>query len=308
MNISTQDYVTIPAQNAPLTEKAMLAGLTISSWSARKQVKQVAEEAGVKHGADATQLNATKSVIAKSAFEKIKKIEGEARTYHGKMTLPWLDKGRDILTVALFWEYSQEMTRLRQEHEAAVNDLVLNYPAYVVEAQTALGSLYDAGDYPAPDKIAGKFNFEVNISPLPTGDDFRVSLGTEEEERIRAQIDGRLQEGVKQAMADLWSKVHEAVTHMATKLRAYVPADKTSGVSAEGIFRDSLVENLREIVKLLPAMNLTGDARLAALTTRLEAELCDVDAEDLRVNDNVRESVANSADQILADMAGYIGE
>ena len=104
MNISTQDYVTIPAQNAPLTEKAMLAGLTISSWSARKQVKQVAEEAGVKHGADATQLNATKSVIAKSAFEKIKKIEGEARTYHGKMTLPWLDKGRDILTVALFWE------------------------------------------------------------------------------------------------------------------------------------------------------------------------------------------------------------
>ena len=292
---------------APLTEKAMLALLSISCWGAKKKAKNVAQEAADKHGAKVDRLTAQKALVAKESLEKIKAIESEAREYHRTHTRPWLDEGSRILPAALFWEYQQEMARLRMCHESEVALFLANYPILVIEAVGDLGNLHDADDYPAPDKIAERFGFKTSVRPLPSGDDFRVQLGAEEEARIRAQINADLQEGVSVAMKDLWAQVHGAVSHMATKLRAYKPADKDSGTKAEGIFRDSMVDNLREIVGLLPAMNIAGDAQLEALRLELERSLVVHDAEQLRESDQLRETVATSAEDILARMAGYIG-
>ena len=292
---------------APLTEKAMLALLSISCWGAKKKAKNVAQEAADKHGSKVDRVTAQKALVAKESLEKIKAIESEAREYHRTHTRPWLDEGSRILPAALFWEYSQKMTTLRQQYEREVSLFLIGYPVLIVEAEADLSGLYDPNDYTSPDKIATRFGFKTSVRPLPSGDDFRVQLGAEEEARIRAQINADLQEGVSVAMKDLWAQVHGAVSHMATKLRAYKPADKDSGTKAEGIFRDSMVDNLREIVGLLPAMNIAGDAQLEALRLELEASLVVHDADTLRESDQLRESVATKAEDILAQMAGYIG-
>ena len=93
---------------------------------------------------------------------------------------------------------------------------------------------------------------------------------------------------------------------MATKLGEYKPGDG-NGSKAEGVFRDSLVENIRELAELLPAFNLTGNAKLTALTERIKNELCVEEAADLREHEDVRKEVKKSADEIVAAVEGLFG-
>lgn len=87
----------------------------------------------------------------------------------------------------------------------------------------------------------------------------------------------------------------EVVGHMAEKLKEYK-------VQPGKYFADSLVKNVRELAELLPAFNLTNDPKLTRLTKRIVKELCAEDASVLRKDDDVRKSVAKSADDILADV------
>ena len=50
----------------------------------------------------------------------------------------------------------------------------------------------------------------------------------------------------------------------------------------EGTFRNSLVDNVREFVRLVSAFNLTGDPIVANISERINAVLCTYDGDDLR--------------------------
>jgi hypothetical protein len=88
---------------------------------------------------------------------------------------------------------------------------------------------------------------------------------------------------------------------MATRLRLF---RRTSGGKVQHPFRDSLVENVRAIVQLAPALNLMDDPRIAALCADIERNLTVHDPEQLRNSEALRESVANEADAILKRMQG----
>ena len=81
---------------------------------------------------------------------------------------------------------------------------------------------------------------------------------------------------------------------MAERLKAYKPAVR-KGDTTEGQFRDSLVENVRSLVGLLPAFNLTGDDLLADITARMERDLCSLDASELRDDAKARKAVARAS-------------
>ena len=75
----------------------------------------------------------------------------------------------------------------------------------------------------------------------------------------------------------------------------------------EGIFRDSLVTNIRDLCELIPRLNFTDDARLEELRTQAEKDLAAYDPEDLRKNQFARMETADAAADLLAKMAGYTG-
>ena len=101
------------------------------------------------------------------------------------------------------------------------------------------------------------------------------------------------------------TRVVETVGHMATRLRAYRPAERR-GDRTEGAFRNSLVDNVRELARLLPAFNLTGDPILTNVSARINAELCAYDADDLRGDEVARHLIASRAESILADVQAFM--
>ncbi len=290
----------------PITERAMLAALSISQWSARKHDKRVSREVAEYHHTTAAASEVgryNKILVNKDAIKPIQAIANKARIRHDYLTLPWSDSGYRILSAEGFLSYAEEMRTFKDEFRAAVTVFVAEYAQHVTEAASRLNGMFKVSDYPTPGEIERKFGMDTHILPMPDEADFRVSaLGAGDLEAIKADIRTRINAEVAAAARDPWDRIYNAVSHMAGKLREF-GKDETG--KATGTFRDSLVNNLRDLVNILPSLNITGDGELEAMRQELAATLCKNDAQSLRESPGAREATAKAADEILEKMKGY---
>lgn len=271
-----------------LSQQAMLANLTISQWTARKYDKTATGDVETKHGAkDAGRFN--KLLIDKSALEPIAQLVGKLRTEHYNMTLPWGDNGDRLLPSKLYLQYTQEMRGLRSQFDTAVYTFISGYPALVQAARRRLGTLYDATDYPNPSDIASRFSMSTSFTPVPDAKDFRVDVAAEDAEQIRADITRMVRDRQAEATKDAFRRAKEVVTRVHDRLSA----DKI-------IIHESLMDNVRELIDMLPAFNLTDDPGLTQLHAELKNLWCA--PKILRANAFVRESTAETASLIIQRM------
>ena len=280
-----------------ISDKAMLVRLSISQWTARRLDVQATREVIQNYQAkpDAGRFN--KLLVDVCAVKRYQKAANEARVFHYANTLPWGNDDSRILPAANYSAYSSKMREFRAAFDAAVDEFIGDYPGLISQAERDLNGLFRAADYPTAAALRFKFGFDYSVFPIPDSDDFRVSLADDEVERIRAEIQGRAESSVNDAMADCWARLYAAVKHMADKLR-----------EPEAIFRDSLIGNIGELCDVLPRLNLTGDAKLTAVLDEARAALVPLSPDKLRKFEVERKSAALAADGILAKMAGYCGE
>ena len=288
-----------------LSQKAVLASLSISQWSARKLDKKATEEIHARNHAEPHAGRYNKLLIAREGLQNVQHAAGEARTFHYAMTQPWMDDGARLLPSALFIDYANRIRDLKAEFHHAADEFASEFPAYVEDSKVRLGRLFSVADYPDPTDIRSLFAFDSKILPCPDADDFRIDIAEEHAADIRADVEARLKQALDDAMRNSVTRVVETVGHMATRLRAYRPAERR-GDRTEGAFRNSLVDNVRELARLLPAFNLTGDPVLAGISDRINAELCTYDANDLRGDEATRHLIASRAESILADVQAFM--
>ncbi len=280
-----------------LSEKAMLVSLNVSQWTARKKDKRATSEIHAKYSADDKSGQYNKALVAREALDNIRKLTNEAREFHYKMTLPWLDNGTRILPSAHFNDYSQEMRTFKNKFEGATRDFTTNYPQVINDAQHRLNGLFDPADYPEPDQISAKFNFDVSVLPMPDAADFRVQLQGEDLQRLQQSTQAQLDAAQTSASRDIYSRLAETVGRMAERL---------SGTEKK-TFRNSLVENIRELVDLIPGLNVTGDQKIEDIRQEIKTRLSKHDPDTLRENQHARTETAQAAQDIMAKMTGYMG-
>jgi len=287
----------------PLARKAVLVSVTISQWTARKLDKRVTNETNRKYHAAENAGRYNKLLIETERLAKITSLTSAARALHYSLTRPWADEGPRILPNMLFAKFSDEFRKLKREFEAAADEFARGYPGFVAERKVALNGLFNASDYPAVEEIREKFKLDMKIMPFPDADDFRSDLDDDTVADIKREIAETSSSVVDDAMRHTARQIIDTVGHMAEKLKEY-------NAGAEGcsrkFFLNSLVDNVRELADLLPAFNLTDDPKLTAITKRIAQELCAEDAAGLRKNDEAREAVAKSADEIVAAVSDFL--
>lgn len=293
-----------PVVASLLSERAMLARVQIKQWSATKTDQKVTDQVHEEHHASDDAGRYLKRLVSKNALAELAKVARQARAIHEKRTLPWEDTGARILSAAGYLEYAAEMAKFREAYEAEADRFAAGYDDFVTDARIKLNGMFNPADYPAKETIRAAFSFSIKVSPLPAAADFRVALGDAQAEAIRADIEARTKAAVADAMRDVWQRVAEHVGHMAEKLQSFKPATG-QGDKSQGVFRDSLVGNVRELAGLLPSLNITGDPALTAVADRMQA-LCRQDAETLRDDATARATVAAEAAAILESVSDYI--
>lgn len=278
-----------------LNDRALLVQLSISQWTARKFDKRATKEVADAHGVTSTVGRYNKSLLPLAgALDAIHKKTSTIRAMYYDQTLPWGIEGTQMLPTSNYLSFMSEFRKQKDDWMRLVNDFIDGYPQMQLDAQRVLGSLYDRNDYPDSWEMRLKFNMDMAVFPVPSTD-FRVQLGSEELTRIQQDVERRVKDAEQQAMKEVWRRLYERVKHMADKLS-----------DPKAIFRDSMVENAREICALLPRLNFNDDPALEEMRQRVEASLLK-HPDALRADPNLRHDTAMEAKRIMDVMGTFMG-
>ncbi len=242
-----------------LQDKAVLVRLAIRQWTARKMDKGATAELHESKNAQAEAGVYYKQLVDKQVLKKAQEIATQARDFHYKTTLPWDGEGLAILVSKMMPKHQSEMNVLGPRFISVVEDeLIPEYANRVDLERVRLGRLWNPGDYPPPHRVRSKFSFKVEYFPIPDAGDFRVSLQNDEIEKMRKQLEEGNERRLREAMNDIWVRLHKVVKHMADSLS-----------KDDKIFRDSLVGNVLEAVEILPGLNIADDPALDAMISEV---------------------------------------
>lgn len=279
-----------------LNDRALLVQLNVSQWTARKYDKRASKEVTTAHGASSAAGRFNKSLLPMNdKLDNIHKKTTHIRQKYYDNTLPWGIDGTMMLPTANYLSFMSDFRKEKGEWESLVQSFLDDYDQMKLDAQRILGSLYDPADYPMRFELRNKFSMDMAVFPVPSAD-FRVSIGSEELSRIQQDVERRVKEAEQAALKDVWNRLYERVKHMAEKL-----ADPKS------IFRDSMVENAREICAMLPRLNFSDDPNLEAMRQQVEASLLK-HPEALRNDPDLRRDTAAEAKAIMDKMGAFMGQ
>lgn len=276
-----------------LSDKALLITLTLSQWSGRRYDRVATNTVHSTHETAAQVGNYNKKLLPNAVeLEKVHSMGGALRKFVTERTLPWLSDGTRIVSGAYYLEFIRELNSRKDELDRAVRTFISAYPKLQVEAQSKLGTLYCASDYPSQDELAKMFRCKVTVMPVPSSGDFRVELDQNEID----EFNSKMREVEANALKDAYSRLSEVISKATARL-----SDK------DAKFKDSLIENVKDLVAIMPHLNIMGDNQLTALTTEVDQVIGKVDAEVMRNNLTDRETVANKLKAIEDKMSVFMG-
>jgi hypothetical protein len=276
-----------------ISSSAMLVELNISTWTGRKFDKTVSAEIDVQKQTTTRAGNYHKKLFAdEPKFEAVGKYAGGVRTYHYYATMPWSDSGLRLLTTAMYFDYQKRITEMEAEFKTLVGDFLADYDNMIARAQTKLGSLFNAEDYPSKDDILERYRFSVKYSPVPSVGDWRVDVGNDAQQQLNMCYAQAYVDNLQQALAEPWERMHEALKNMSERLAG----------EKKQIFRDSLVTNVLDMCALLDKFNVTGDAGMKQAKARIENMLLGVTPDALREDDDLRLDTKSKVDALLKEL------
>jgi hypothetical protein len=279
-----------------ITERAMLAAIHISIWTAVKHDRKISRDVADQHGAHQGAGRYNKQLLrGADKLDELRTLAGQVRQYFYKITLPWSDEGFRLLPSNLYFDLTARMREFDVAFEQGVESFLQVYPQYIEQVRPELNGLFREEDYPAADKLRKKFGVKLDILPIPTGNDFRVQMSAEEQARVAREIDTSVRQSLTRGTEDLWKRLREVVSHMVDRLN-----------EPESRFHATLVTNVLDMVEILPRLNVNGDTDLNRFAEQVKDRLCNYSAQDLKKHDLLRVTTAADAANIVAEMDGLL--
>lgn len=283
--------------NSPsISSSAMLVEVSFSTWTGRKLDKRASQDVTRSNGADTGTANVNKKLLGEcEELTAVQKFAANARNIHYSMTMPWSDTGMRLLPTAQYPKYHQAMTEFQNEFNRLAQVFINAYEWEISQAQARLGALFSHDDYPSADSIASKFGFRINYLPLPESGDFRVDVGNDARDQLVDHYNTQYGAFLERAMSDVWHRVYGALSKMSERLD-YGDHEKKK------IFRDSLVDNVLDMVDLLDVCNVTGDSQMSAMRLQLEDALRGVTPDALREDAFLRAETKRAVDSAIQSL------
>lgn len=275
-------------------ERAILVSLRISTWSARKYDKKVTAAVNIQHGASSDAGRYNKHLLPGDAesYQALMKHLGAVRTKHYEQTLAWADEGTRLLPIKNHKQYRDFIEEAKTTTAELLEAFARDYPSLKAGARIRLNGMFDDKDYPETAEIRNRFVIQDEYSPVPEAD-FRVALPPETIALMSQQLESRVKRATETAMTDAWTRLYECVQHLHERL-----------ADPKAIFRDSLVENVRDVCNVLGRLNVANDRQLESMRAAALETLTKYTPDALRANDRTRGQVAQTAGELMTQIRG----
>lgn len=132
-----------------LSNRAMLVSVSTSVCEFRKNDRKASRSVESTHKTDAAVGGYRKQLFpGAKELEAVKQQRGAINTFFIKQTLPWLTDGTRILSSLNYIPFMKTFRDMRAEFNLRVTKFIDAYPDLRVEAQRALGDLFNVDEYP----------------------------------------------------------------------------------------------------------------------------------------------------------------
>lgn len=264
----------------------MLVKLSLSQWSPYRQDREKSEELAKASDTTVDWLRANKTLVSKSAIDPITSAFTAIRLFHYGLTLPWTDDGWRVLPTAIYDAYRAGVEERKDKAMGLVYELNRSFPRLKEEAKGHLNGSYHDEDYPT--NLLDHYGVRMDVQPIPQGDNLRVAVDKDELRRLQKNIESRVQAKMNGAMMDLWERLRKAVDYAAARL-----SDPKARIY------DTLVTNIKDLVEVLPNLNITGDPELDRMASDVKEQLTSFRPDALRRSAVARAKVAAKAKDAL---------
>jgi len=283
----------------------MLGMLSIGMWTGRIGAKDIAhkleQDAGAKNG---TMTTSKKLMNGKAEHEAIGKYATECRNWWATVTVPWFDNGMRGYNAGRHMELMVEIGDRRRTYFGLVEDFMAAYPNLRAQAAFDMGELFNEDEFPSPGDVRKRFRFDFDHTTVPNAADIRIIDGSKltdsEKAAMQTEIEERTTAKVQAGMKHAAEQLAEVVRKMHGKLSVKI------GDSGH-IFRNSLIENIAQLVEIMPGLNITDDPALAALVKDAK-RLALYSPDELREDETKRTKAATEAKALAAKLGGLFSD
>jgi hypothetical protein len=275
-----------------ISESAVLAKLSIGTWSAEKKSRKLTEELIAAKGgrrSDAAKV-ITNLMSGTRAAKDISDYAAGCRLEHTTTTLPWEDRGFRLLPTSLVLDYKTDFNFRRDKFWLMTTEFKKNYHRNVALAEQALGDMFEASDYPSLEVVMSKYHFDLTFSPVPEAGHFMLDIPKQDLEEMKESVDNLVAQRTGGAMREAWERLHKMLLGMSEKLSK--EDEKTR-------WHDSFVDNPMELCELLSHLNVTNDPMLEKAREELEKAIGKTSIEMIKESPVERVRVRDKVDAIL---------
>jgi hypothetical protein len=292
---------------AELDQRAMLVSLTIptiqSVATVRDTTRRVVNEENASR--DAVRVVAAKLPTARAAA--VQSRLDAVRSLHTALTLPFMGQFR-LLRAETYLDY---LSKLNAAVDLAVAEARAQFddrPSVLADVARQMGDIpYDPAEIPSADTIAKRVRVSPAFLPITTvfGGGLSEKLGISEKSlnALNNQQVAAVNKVAEEATREVLAEVADAVTRVVVSLIKY-DEDKPE-FNADGKrtrrsgFHATMVTNLAELSRRLPALDLTTDLHLTSLSGPLMA-MARYDTDTLKNNARARSEILQEATNLLS--------
>ena len=232
--------------------------------------------------------------------------QANARKVLFSMSMPYGDEdGWRILPNANFEKFVREFGQAKRAYQSAYDALAANADDVLAAARINKGSL--SVDVPTKDELLASYSLDFSLEDYPSGN--FTGLPDAVATKLASRMQTRMEQAVEQATVDTLSRFVGPLEHFVDRMKAFSKREQEIANGAEptkhGIFRDTVVTNIKQLYDVLGAFNIAGDERLIELENSL-ASLAEVDPDVLRDNIQVRDAGIARASSVLANLNSWL--
>ena len=286
-----------------LHDKATLVSLEGSTWRGVKSDREATDGTANLFDTTANWVTTSKRLVNPAVLREPKSILGKARNYLRGQTAgaadgkfipgglpPWDTKGWYILPNILNEQVSRNLGQFESDFTDAVNKLRAVLPTAIDAARAENPKLFKDGDYGTLDEIIGRYSFDTDETKVPDAGDVRTNSSKEYVANLKAKMEAKSTQKLNDVTGHAVRTVVAVATHLASALEGYDPDEK-----GKSPFRDSTIDKVRDLIGIIPALNVTGAAKLDKARQDLLAAVGNKSAKESREDGGAREDAATKA-------------
>ncbi len=278
----------------------MAAVRVMFTWlGARKTLTQEQKsQAADTFGAERAYLSAGKKLLDTShpAFKAVTAVRHRVIAFWKGISLPYPENGIRLIRQDDISAFTVQMTSHKVELDEAVIQLDERYDELKSAARRRLGSLFNATDYPAT--LRGWFDVSYDF-PSVEPPEYLRQLSPQLYQQEAARVAARFDEAVQLAEQAFTEELSKLVSHLTERLSGNEDGKPK-------VFRDSVVENLREFFERFRHLNIRSDEQLDDLVVQAQRVIRGVEPQQLRDNQAVRQQVASQLSGVQSVLDGLL--